>query len=72
VLKRDGTGVKVDNACESTSGTWTSPYDDKKWTSASDLQIDHMVPLKNAWDVRSYPLSVFLKRKPKKKKKKQY
>ncbi|OTA90041.1 hypothetical protein M434DRAFT_373203 [Hypoxylon sp. CO27-5] len=49
VLKRDGTGVEVGSDCYPTSGTWTSPYDGGKWTAPSDLDIDHMVPLKNAW-----------------------
>lgn len=51
VLKRDGTDVKVNDACAATSGTWKSPYDDGTWTQASDVDIDHMVPLKNAWIV---------------------
>ena len=49
VLKRDGTSVVVDAACAATSGTWRSPYDGVTWTAASDLDIDHVVPLKNAW-----------------------
>ncbi|CAE6482776.1 unnamed protein product [Rhizoctonia solani] len=49
VLKRDGTGVVTDSACASTSGTWVSPYDGATWTAASDLDIDHIVPLKEAW-----------------------
>jgi hypothetical protein len=49
VLKRDGTGVVTDSACASTSGSWFSPYDGATWTAASDVDIDHMVPLKNAW-----------------------
>ncbi|EPE05643.1 secreted protein [Ophiostoma piceae UAMH 11346] len=49
VLKRDGTGVVTNSACASTSGTWKSPYDGATWTAASDVDIDHMVPLKNAW-----------------------
>ena len=49
VLKRDGTGVVTDSACASTSGTWLSPYDGATWTAASDVDIDHMVPLSNAW-----------------------
>ncbi|ORY72136.1 uncharacterized protein BCR38DRAFT_323804, partial [Pseudomassariella vexata] len=49
VLKRDATSIVVDSACVATSGTWTSPYDAATWTLASDLDIDHMVPLKNAW-----------------------
>ncbi|KAK0384469.1 hypothetical protein NLU13_8555 [Sarocladium strictum] len=49
VLKRDGTNVVVNSACVPQSGTWRSPYDAETTTSASDLDIDHMVPLKNAW-----------------------
>ncbi|KAL2131980.1 hypothetical protein VTI74DRAFT_4381 [Chaetomium olivicolor] len=49
VLKRDGTNVVTNDACTATSGTWFSPYDGATWTAASDLDIDHMVPLKNAW-----------------------
>lgn len=52
VLKRDGTDVVVNSACASTSGTWVSPYDGGVWTAASDVDIDHMVPLSNAWKVR--------------------
>ena len=49
VLKRDGSGVVVNSACTATSGTWSSPYDGGTWRAASDVDIDHMVPLKNAW-----------------------
>jgi len=49
VLKRDGSSVLVSSACASTSGNWYSPYDGATWTAASDVDIDHMVPLKNAW-----------------------
>jgi hypothetical protein len=49
VLKRDGTGVVTSSACAATSGTWRSPYDGATWTAASDVDIDHVVPLKNAW-----------------------
>ena len=52
VLKRDGTNVVTDSACASTSGSWFSPYDGATWTAASDVDIDHMVPLSNAWKVR--------------------
>lgn len=51
VLKRDGTNVVVSSACTATSGSWFSPYDGATWTAASDVDIDHMVPLKNAWIV---------------------
>ncbi|CAE6416578.1 unnamed protein product [Rhizoctonia solani] len=49
VLMRDGTNVVTDSACASTSGTWKSVYDGATWTAASDLDIDHLVPLKEAW-----------------------
>ncbi|MFD3835282.1 HNH endonuclease family protein [Streptomyces sp. NPDC058642] len=50
VLKRDGSNVVTDSACASTSGSWYSPYDGATWTVASDLDIDHLVPLAEAWD----------------------
>ena len=49
VLKRDGTGVVTSSACAATAGSWRSPYDGATWTAASDVDIDHVVPLKNAW-----------------------
>ncbi|KAF9473215.1 hypothetical protein BDN70DRAFT_966486 [Pholiota conissans] len=49
VLKRDGTNVVTDSSCASTSGKWVSPYDNVATTLASDLDIDHLVPLKEAW-----------------------
>jgi hypothetical protein len=52
VLKRDGTNVVTSSACAATSGSWFSPYDGATWTAASDVDIDHLVPLSNAWKVR--------------------
>lgn len=49
VLKRDGENVQVGGDCYPTSGTWRSPYDDGVWTRPSDVDIDHMVPLAQAW-----------------------
>ncbi|KAL8753272.1 MAG: hypothetical protein Q9199_005161 [Rusavskia elegans] len=49
VLKRDGTSVVTDSACASVSGQWFSPYDGATWSLASDVDIDHVVPLSNAW-----------------------
>ncbi|WP_433513819.1 HNH endonuclease family protein [Nonomuraea sp. CA-143628] len=49
VLIRDGQSVVTDAACSPISGSWYSPYDGVTWTQASDLDIDHMVPLKEAW-----------------------
>ncbi|MGW1085337.1 HNH endonuclease family protein [Streptomyces sp. NPDC002596] len=49
VLKRDGTNVAQDSSCAAVSGSWYSQYDGATWTAASDLDIDHMVPLAEAW-----------------------
>ncbi|MGW2281571.1 HNH endonuclease family protein [Streptomyces sp. NPDC001770] len=49
VLKRDGSGVVTNTSCSATSGSWYSEYDGATWTAASDLDIDHMVPLAEAW-----------------------
>ncbi|MEU5009638.1 HNH endonuclease family protein [Streptomyces sp. NPDC021749] len=49
VLKRDGKNVHQDGSCAAVSGTWVSPYDGATWTKASDLDIDHVVPLSEAW-----------------------
>lgn len=51
VLKRDGTGVVQSSSCAATSGTWYSPYDGATWTASGDVDIDHVVPLENAWVV---------------------
>ncbi|MCN9243605.1 HNH endonuclease family protein [Streptomyces sp. RY43-2] len=50
VLKRDGSNVVTDSACASTSGSWYSEYDGTTLTSSSGLDIDHLVPLAEAWD----------------------
>jgi hypothetical protein len=49
VLKRDGSGVVVNSSCQATSGSWYSPYDGATWFAASDVDIDHVVPLAEAW-----------------------
>ncbi|WP_411105781.1 HNH endonuclease family protein [Streptomyces sp. cmx-4-9] len=49
VLKRDGVNVTQDSSCAAVSGSWYSEYDGATWTAASDVDIDHMVPLAEAW-----------------------
>ncbi|MEU5696031.1 HNH endonuclease family protein [Actinosynnema sp. NPDC020468] len=49
VLKRDGVNVVTNSSCAATSGSWYSPYDGATWTQASDVDIDHVVPLAEAW-----------------------
>ena len=36
--------------CRVIEGNWLSPYDNVSHTNPSELDIDHMVPLKEAWD----------------------
>ena len=50
VLKRDGSNVQQNSSCAATSGSWYSPYDGATWSAASDVDIDHLVPLAEAWD----------------------
>jgi hypothetical protein len=49
VLKRDGQSVATGTACKITQGIWFSAYDGKKVSDPQELDIDHMVPLANAW-----------------------
>jgi len=35
--------------CAIVQGTWYSPYDGNTWTNPADVDIDHVVPLANAW-----------------------
>lgn len=49
VLERDGTNVVQNASCAAVSGSWFSPYDGATWTAASDVDIDHVVPLSEAW-----------------------
>jgi len=49
VLRRDGEEVAIDPDCDVTGGRWVSPYDGKTVTDPADVDIDHVVPLANAW-----------------------
>jgi hypothetical protein len=44
------TAPTVGSGCSLTGGRWYSYYDGAYWTATSDLDIDHMVPLAEAWD----------------------
>jgi hypothetical protein len=48
VLQRDGTSIKL-SGCNVVSGRWSSAYDKGTFTDPSDVDIDHTVPLANAW-----------------------
>ena len=38
------------SGCDIGSGEWRSYYDGAVWTDAADVDIDHLVPLAEAWD----------------------
>jgi hypothetical protein len=40
---------KIGKKCVLSGGRWLSPYDNKVTTKFSDLDIDHLVPLAEAW-----------------------
>jgi hypothetical protein len=48
-LIRDGKGVKVGKSCDVTSGEWHDPYAGNTYSDPSKMDIDHVVPLANAW-----------------------
>jgi hypothetical protein len=49
VLIRDGRNVKVAKQCRPTSGRWRSIYDGKIIHRAGLIDIDHVIPLAEAW-----------------------
>jgi hypothetical protein len=48
VLERDGTQVRR-RGCNVVDGRWESVYDGRTLTDPSDVDVDHVVPLANAW-----------------------
>jgi hypothetical protein len=42
--------VTVGASCALSGGRWFSYYDGLSWTSSADVDIDHLVPLAEAWD----------------------
>jgi len=49
VLQRQGTDVKTDKDCKAVSGTWNSAYDGVVIKDGGEVDIDHTVPLAEAW-----------------------
>ncbi len=43
-------GPQVGSGCDIGAGLWFSYYDRRFWKDPSDLDIDHLVPLAEAWD----------------------
>jgi hypothetical protein len=51
LIAESTTAAQVDRyGCKVLEGDWYSPYEGDTYTSPSSLDIDHMVPLKEAWD----------------------
>ena len=48
-LIRDGTEERVEAYCDVASGNWFDPYGGRSYTDPGDIDIDHVVPLANAW-----------------------
>lgn len=42
--------VTVGSGCSLSGGRWFSWYDRVSWTDPADIDIDHLVPLAEAWD----------------------
>ncbi|WP_191302082.1 HNH endonuclease family protein [Lentzea cavernae] len=49
VLQKQGADVKSDKDCKAVSGTWNSVYDGVVIKEAGEVDIDHTVPLAEAW-----------------------
>ena len=48
-LIRDGRRERVEEYCDVVSGRWLDPYSGQIYTDPSEIDIDHIVPLANAW-----------------------
>lgn len=48
-LARDGQGVTMSSRCTNLAGTWLDPYTARTYHKPSDVDIDHVVPLAEAW-----------------------
>ncbi|WP_320067714.1 HNH endonuclease family protein [Micromonospora sp. RTGN7] len=44
------TAPTITGSCTLSGGRWYSYYDHAYWTATGDVDIDHMVPLAEAWD----------------------
>jgi hypothetical protein len=48
-LIRDGQRERIEEFCDVVSGRWLDPYGGQTYTDPADIDIDHIVPLANAW-----------------------
>lgn len=57
LLTESSSPTKVNGRCTVTSGEWTSAFDGKTTRTSANFDIDHMVPLKEAWISGAYQWS---------------
>lgn len=62
ILQRDLQNTQVEGSCKVLSGTLDDPYtggiiDFERGERSSEVQIDHIVPLKDAWDSGAFKLT---------------
>lgn len=57
VLARDSVIPATQTGCGVVGGQWVSPYDAKLLTTPGLVDIDHVVPLKEAWDSGAFAWS---------------
>jgi len=50
LIAESTTRVRIGSGCSIKGGTWRSAYDGRTTRAAPTLDIDHVVPLKEAWD----------------------
>lgn len=50
LIARSRVAVSPGAGCRVSTGHWYSYYDDATWTASSDVDIDHVVALKEAWE----------------------
>ena len=56
------TPVSISGSCTLSGGSWVSPFDGVATTNPSDLDIDHLVPLAEAWDSGAHSWSASRRR----------
>lgn len=49
LAQESGPGLVVDDRCKPLTGSWVSLYDGLATADPADLEIDHLVPLAEAW-----------------------
>ena len=48
--------------CRVVAGDWLSPYDGITWDNPADVDVDHVIPLKEAWDSGAWAWSASQRR----------